>query len=106
LQIDVDVDHYVAVAIILHNLKNLYLVGFEAAAVEVNEVAEKVKQLAFIVAFFWLFFYVFANLLDQVKDLQLVVEHSLIVVIHFLEEVDAPYVFADVLHHFRNVALE
>jgi hypothetical protein len=99
-------NHDVIIAVILHNLQNLYLMSLETSAIAINEVAEEVKKFTFVVAFFWLLLYVLTNLLNQVKNFQLVIKHGFVVIIHFLEEIDAANVFTDMLHHFGDECLE
>jgi hypothetical protein len=76
-------DHNVIVAIVLHDFENLDLMGFETSSIKVHEIAEKVEQFAFVVAIGWLFFNVFTDLLDQLKDYHLVIKHCFVVIVHF-----------------------
>lgn len=105
MYIDLSGHHDVAIAVVLHDFEYLYLVCFEGASVAVDEVAEEVDEFAFVEAFFWFSFDVFADFFDEFEDVEFVVEHGFVVIIHFFEEVDAAYVSANVVYHFGYVPL-
>ena len=75
-------NHDVGIAIILHDFENLDLMCFEASSVAIDEETEKVKQFALVVAFLRLFFNIFADLLDELKDSHLVVKNCLVIIVH------------------------
>lgn len=98
-------DHDVSIAVVLHDFEDLDLVVFEAAAVAVDEVSIEVEEFGFVETVLLLCFDVFADLFDEVEDGAFVVEHGFVVVVHFLEEVDAADVLLDVMDEFGDVAL-
>lgn len=75
-------NHDVTVAVILHDFENLDLMLSEASSIAVDEITEKVKQLALVIAIFRLFFDILTDLLNQLVDYYLVVKHSLVVIVH------------------------
>jgi hypothetical protein len=72
------------IAIILHNFQDLYLMSSEASAVAVDEIPKEIHKFAFVVAIFGFVFDMLTNIFDKFEDSKLLVEHSLIVIVHFL----------------------
>lgn len=98
-------DHDIVVAVVLHDFEDLYLMRPQAPSVAVNQVSKEIKQLALIVAILWFFLYVLAYFLDQVKHLDLIVEHSLVIIVHLLQKIDTADISLNVMDHFGNVPL-
>jgi 23S rRNA C2498 (ribose-2'-O)-methylase RlmM len=48
---------------------------------------------------------VLTDLSDELEHCRLIVEHSLIVVVHLLQEINASHVFLNVMDHLGNVPL-
>lgn len=91
------------VTVVLHDLKYLNLVSAQASSIAVDEIPEEIHEFALIVALFRLILDVLANDLDELEYRDLLIEHGLVVVVHFLQEVDAADVLLDVVDHLWNV---
>lgn len=100
-----DLEHDGLVTVILHDLEDLYLVALETPAVAVNQVTEEIHQLRLEVALIVLDLYIPANLLDEVEHDSLVIQHSLVVIIHLLKKINGPNILLYVMDHLRNVPL-
>lgn len=93
------------VAIVLHDLQDLNLMGPEASAITVNEVSKKVHEFALVEALLVLILDMLADKFDQLEDSDFLIEHSFVIIIHFLQEIDAPNVLLDVMDHLGDVPL-
>lgn len=89
--------------IILHNLQYLNLIELKRLTVAVNQKTEEIKQLAFVETALRLAFNSAANLLYKLEQAGLIEQHSLVVVVHLLEEVNAAHVASQVVADRRNV---
>jgi hypothetical protein len=89
----------------LHDLQDLDLVRPQASAVAVDEIPEEIQQLTLVVAVFRLLFDIFAYFFDKLEDLQLIVEHSFVVIVHFLQKVNAAHIALNMVDHLGNVPL-
>ena len=98
-------DHDVDIGIILHDLKDLNLMTPEAPAIAIDEVSEEVDQLTLIITIFSFFFNVLADIFDELKHVNFIVEHRLVIVVHLLQEINAAHVALNVMDHLRNVPL-
>jgi hypothetical protein len=84
----------------LHDFEDLNLDEFETAAIAVNKVPEKVQQLRLVIRRIAFLFDGIAHELDEFKDLGLIVEHVLVIVVHLFEEIDTADILFNMLQHF------
>jgi hypothetical protein len=81
----------------LHNFEDLNLNEFKTAPIAVNKVSEKVQQLRLVIRRIALLFNGIAHELDELKDLGLIVEHVLVIVVHLFEEINTSDILFNVL---------
>lgn len=99
-------DHNVVIAVVLHYLKNLYLMCSQTSSIAVDQIPKEIHKFAFIIAIFSFSLNILTDHLYEFEDSDLLIEHSLVVVIHFFEEIDATDVSTYVVNHLGNVSLK
>ena len=77
----------------------------QTPSVAVYQIPEEIQQLALVITILRFLFNVLADVLDQIKDLDLVVKHGFVVIVHLLQEVNATHVPLYVVDHLGNVPL-
>ena len=80
----IKLNHDIDIGVILHNLQYLYLMILQSPTITVNKIPKEIQQFRFIVALITLALNIDADVLNQLKNYRLVIEHSLIIVIHLL----------------------
>ena len=98
-------DHNIVIAVVLHNLKNLYLMCSQTSSIAVDQIPEEIHKFTFIIATFSFSLNILADHLYEFEDSDLLIEHSFIVVIHLFEEIDAADVSTYVVNHLGNMSL-
>lgn len=93
----IDVEVYIFVGIILHDLEDKDLIILEGLSVAVDEESEKVKEFRLIEASFWLRIDRVADLFDELANVDLVKKESLVIVVHFLQKIDAAHIFSQMV---------
>jgi hypothetical protein len=79
------------------------LIELEGLSIAIDEESEEVEQFRFIETIVRLILNSATDLLDELEKVGFIEQHSLVVVIHLLEEVDAANVLLEVVADHRNV---
>lgn len=77
----------------------------ECTSIAVNEVPEEIQQFGFVVAIIRLLLDILTDFRDELEDCTFVVEHGLVVIVHFLQEINAANVSLYMMNHAWNVPL-
>lgn len=99
------VSHDVGIRVVLHDLQDLYLMGLERPPITVDEVPEEIQQFGLVVTIIGLVLDVLADFSNELEDCTFVIEHGLVIIVHFFQEIDAADVPLDVMDHAWDVPL-
>lgn len=89
--------HDLRIRVILHDLKYLNLMRLQGPAIAIYQIPEEIQQFRLVVTVLWLTLNILTNFSDEFKHCRLIIQHSLVIVIHLLEEIYAAYVLADMM---------
>lgn len=97
--------HDLRIGVILHDLEYLNLMRLQGAAIAIYQIPEEIQQFRLVVTILWLTLNILTNFSDEFKHCRFIIQHSLVVVIHLLEEIYAAYVLADMMYQPRDMPL-
>lgn len=100
-----DMGHDLRIRVILHDLEYLNLMRLQGPAIAIYQIPEEIQQFRLVVTVLRLALNILTYFSDEFKHCRLIIQHSLVIVIHLLEEIYAAYVLADMMYQPRDMPL-